>query len=224
MSKQQRHEQKKREKARRHPTSHIKYGVQALAAAAVIAVGTQAYASPVRFDNPAGGGHFVWFGPSGADPIALDIMASAADQTGIAGGANTFAQRNLDPVDLVGDGSLAQDLQVAGSPEILLVGVGAGETIPSGFTWNAPTYAYHVSFGSLLPVGEATYLGVRFDIGSGYQYGWIGVEMDGATYELDAFAWGYETEVGVSVPAGAPEPGTLALLAIGAGALLRRRR
>ena len=73
-----------------------------------------------------------------------------------------------------------------------------------------------------LPEGVEPYLGIRFDLGGGYQHSWLGVVHTGP--ELDAFAWGYETEVGVPIPAGVPEPGTLAALAVGAAALLGRRR
>jgi hypothetical protein len=71
------------------------------------------------------------------------------------------------------------------------------------------------------PPGEERYAGVSFDPGDGVHYGWIGV-LNGAPSEV--FAWGYESDAGVPIPAGAPEPGSLALLAMGAGAALRRRR
>ena len=82
-------------------------------------------------------------------------------------------------------------------------------------------------YGSYLPEGQPAYLGVRFDQGAGWQYAWIGVvrNPDGTDPALvDAFAWGHETTPGVSIPAGAPEPASLALLAFGAVAALRRRR
>lgn len=44
------------------------------------------------------------------------------------------------------------------------------------------------------------------------------------TVELDAFAWGYETDPDVPIAAGIPEPGTLAALALGAAAALAGRR
>ena len=100
-----------------------------------------------------------------------------------------------------------------------MVGLAGGTLIPSGLGWNYYSYAYA---GSPFPEGVPLYLGVRFN-GPAWQYGWIGVErIDGN--KLDAFAWGYETEPGVPIAAGAPEPGSLALLAFGAGALASRRR
>jgi hypothetical protein len=57
---------------------------------------------------------------------------------------------------------------------------------------------------SILPEGVETYLGVSFDLGAGTQYGWIGVVRNAAM--LDAFAWGYETDPGVPIAAGAWPP------------------
>ena len=97
--------------------------------------------------------------------------------------------------------------------------------IPSGFTWNNQRYSQYAGYGpeTLLPEGTPTYLGLRFN-GPNYQYGWIGVVR--TSQQLEAFAWGYETEPGVPIAAGAPEPGSLALLAFGAAGVAgcRRRR
>ena len=236
MSKKQRHERKKIERTRyRRSSSHsesartrrpsrsvVRDGAKALAAAAAIAGGTQAYATPVRFDNPAGAGHFDW---AASFFEVLDVTDPAAAQSGVFGAAGTFYQYSLPGYDFVGAGNTGGELQVAGGiNNIYLIGVAGGDAIPSGFTW---LYYGYIEAGnppaSLLPEGVATYLGVRFDPGDGLHYGWIGVTRTGL--ELDAFAWGYETDPGVPIAAGAvPEPGTLALLAFGAGAAATRRR
>ncbi len=71
------------------------------------------------------------------------------------------------------------------------------------------------------------YLGFRFDLGAGTQYGWARVNMDGTptnTYTLVDYAY---AGLGESIFVGqVPEPGSLGMLAIGAAGLLtwRRRR
>ncbi len=227
--KQVRRERKKTDRARRlgarfrHPTSHIKHGPAALAAAAVIAAGTQAYASPVRFENPAGAGHFDWAVPDGSTARFLDLTLDASAQPGdtpLPGTASELWTRLGDGFTHNGNFPGGAEVEITGYS--WLNGLNAGDLIPSGASWSGLGYGYY--YGSGLPGGQQGYFGVRFDLGSGTQYGWVGVvrEVGGGT--LDAFAWGHETEVGVSIEAGAPEPGTLALLAFGAGAALRRRR
>jgi len=75
--------------------------------------------------------------------------------------------------------------------------------------------------------GNPTYVGAKFQLGSGGPifYGWIGVDINNAT-SLTGNVTGYAYEnSGGSIAAGAvPEPSGLALLAMGAPFLLRRRR
>jgi len=219
--KEVRRERRKVDRARRfmarfrHPTSHIPHGAAALAAAAVIAAGTSAYATPVRHDNPPGAGHFDWT----VDTTWLDITLPASSQPGVEFDETSVWQGGT---SVGGDHGTAFKLQVGGVGDFFLVGVDAGVLIPSGTPWDRVGLIYYSGYGSELPEGQATYLGVQFDPGMGLQYGWIGVERTGLS--VDAFAWGYETEVGVSIPAGAPEPGTLAMLALGALGVIRRRR
>ncbi|KKK52571.1 hypothetical protein LCGC14_3103570, partial [marine sediment metagenome] len=67
-------------------------------------------------------------------------------------------------------------------------------------------YVYKDGF-SLLPEGEETYLAVQFIDESDVDWhaGWIGVVRT-AGGDIDAFAWGYETEPGVPIAAGAMGP------------------
>lgn len=183
-----------------------KRAAKALAAAGAIAGGAQAYALPVRFDNPPHGepGHFDWVGPIG-QYVELDFALSPEDQTGDRGPTTVAQMVHETSSNLVTDGALqAGD----GDYRYFVVGVSAGELIPTdGTVWqDYPAYIYSRYIPlSLLPTCCATYLGVRFDVGSGYQYAWIGVVRPGL--ELEAFAWGYETEPGVPIEAGAPGEG-----------------
>ncbi len=195
---------------------------------ALILAAPQAYGEPVWFENPTGEGHFEWFGGGGSDPIGLNVILPPDAQTGTINEPATFHQVGLsDHSEVIGPWFAGENqgrVQVGGDPELFLVGVDFGELIPSGFAWAEYGYTNYPGYESPLPYDVPTYLGVEFDLGSGWQYGWIGVEFSSADLTLDTFAWGYETEIGVPIPAGIPEPGTLGLLAIGAVALLGRRR
>ena len=227
--KDKRRELRKLDKARRFaarfrvPRSEFRVGAAALAAAGAIAAGTQAYGAPVRFDNPPGPGHFVW-GQSPASIIDLDIALDAALQPGDIQVTPTRFRHNVEAntngyvVNLAGS-----NLQVGGFGNLFLVGVNSGQLIPSGASFANVGNSYYPGYGSELPNGSPTYLGVRFNPGDGIHFGWIGVMR--SLNVLDAFAWGYETTPGVPIAAGVPEPGTLALLAIGvAGVVTKRRR
>jgi hypothetical protein len=73
------------------------------------------------------------------------------------------------------------------------------------------------------------FIGFRFNGGSGIEYGWARVTMDGASgngFTVVDYAWG---DVGTAITAGqttaVPEPASLGLLAVGAtGLLLWRKR
>ena len=230
-----RHERKKTDRTRRRgslfrnpgtsPTcgSAIRNGAAALAAAAVIAAGTTAYADPVRYDNAAG---FDWTTTPGVN--VLDIRFDSFSQPGTDGIPGAFSFGAYPFGNLVrGQSAGGQVQEVYNGYNDLLPGVDAGVPIPSGFAWGTTAYVTNSDIYpgfeyTLLPEGEQTYLGVRFDQGAGNQYGWIGVVRTGM--DLDTFAWGYETTPGVAIPAGIPEPGSLALLAFGALAVAGRRR
>jgi len=195
-----------------------KQAARALAAAGAIAGGTYAYAEPVRFDNPADGepGHFHWANSGGFGNV-LDITLPANEQPGSYASASTLAQTlgagysNFSSYDDGGLGVQATSLGASGSA----LGFESGDMIPNAsgdcgfygdpFCFSDTGYFHYPGYG-YIPEGVPAYLGVTIG-GSdcayydNCQYGWIGVVRNGA--ELEAFAWGYETEVGVPVEAGA---------------------
>jgi hypothetical protein len=212
-----------------NPQSRSRTLVKSAILASVFAAGTgfgiqSASAGPVRFDNPAGVGHFDWAAPSGSNDNWLDITlpASAQPGAGASGLSSLKHEFNANSGFVVDEG--ASPLVNVAVNGYFLVGLSAGTDISDSLSWSSLGYTAYTGYGSYLPEGTPTYLGVRFDLGGGNQFGWIGVVRDG--FQLDAFAWGYETEVGVAIAAGAgiPAPGGLALIALGALGITRRRR
>ena len=69
--------------------------------------------------------------------------------------------------------------------------------------------------------GVRLFIGFRFHGGSGMEFGWARITMDGTignSFILVDYAWG---DSGLQIATGQiPEPGSLALLAIGAAGLL----
>ncbi len=69
------------------------------------------------------------------------------------------------------------------------------------------------------------FVGIRFNTGAGIQYGWVRLTMNGApdnSFTMVDYAW---ADVGEAIKTGEiPEPGSLALLAVGAVGLLAWRR
>ena len=72
--------------------------------------------------------------------------------------------------------------------------------------------------------GQHAYMGVAFEIDAAIHYGWIDLFVAPDNPYAEIYGWGYETQPGVSIYAGAvPEPATSALLLSG-GLLLALRR
>lgn len=203
-----------------------------LAGLAILVCTATAGAEVVSFTNPDDAGHFDW-APGVGGSVVLDFTLAADQQPGVAGGPTSVRQLlEATTASCVTDAPLHM---MTGSGEFpaewFLVGVDYAVEIPPApdtSWWSGSSYQWfdgqYPPTGTLLPLDTPTYLGVRFDLGDGDQYGWIGVTYSSADHTLDAFAWGYQTTPGVPILAGVPEPGTLALLAFGAAAVVRRRR
>lgn len=210
-------------------------GGELVAAAVVIAGGTSAYAEPVRFENE--GNQFDWLfntlditmpsdmqgGPINGSSIHMNYFGdyyptfsyqhTYSDQAGAFVFSSGFNNNYAAPFE---SGQI-----INGDP-----GEGAFEQFFTfEFTFTACDYydPYDCYDGNrgILPEGVETYLGVSITLDSNVHYGWVGVVRSGAF--LDVFAWGYETEAGVGIPAGIPSPAALGALAFGAaGGLIRR--
>lgn len=203
--------------------------LSALVGVAVVLFATTANAAPIRFDNPQGAGHYDWKPLVDDFTHWLDVTLPASSQPGVADGLSAFQQQNL--LDTAGaihaDNNTITQLQFGGVHAAALWPSAAGEVIPAvgtpppNYNWNNTGFVFHPAIGSNMAEGVENYLGIRFDLGFGWQYGWIGVVR--TQHLVDTFAWGYETEPGVPIAAGAPEPGSLALLAFGAVGVTARR-
>ncbi len=77
-----------------------------------------------------------------------------------------------------------------------------------------------------VPPGTNAYAGFRFQAADGTHYGWVRLNVNAGIIDFSSAAW--ETSPNTQILAGVPEPGTMAMMAMGAaalvGAAIKRRR
>ena len=94
----------------------------------------------------------------------------------------------------------------------------------SGY-WPTGTYLGDPLPGGAIPIlPESGYLGVRFTLADGLHYGWVEVGVLGLAPTGFVRSYGWETDAGIPIAAGAPEPSRSVFLLLGMTALFCRRR
>lgn len=198
-------------------------------------------AEPVRFDGliamPSNADPFTW------TPVNITLPFAQQNPTMLQGDGVFVIMRSYGGgtryVDLAaGNLSTGSGIHTAESNSMLLVGaLDAGSIIDSSIQWRSSTglnSSVWMAIGpnsgddgpdnAILGIGETGYAGVYFTLGSGVHYGWIELYRR-SDWAYNITAWGYETQAGVGIAAGAvPTPGVLALLGCAAAAGVRRRR
>lgn len=206
----------------KHPTF-----VMALTGAALAT--SPAAADPVRFEGPLNNAGVI---------TGVDITRSLANQPMDAYGPSSFQL-----IDTYGGGlayiDLSTSISIPGSGIVQSI-LQAGELIDGGLAWtqSGPNYAvYRLLFGpndgegdptfTAIQPGDTGFVALSFAMDDGVHYGWIELRNSSGSgaWNYDILAWGYETEAGVGIAAGAvPAPGALALLGCVGVAARRRRR
>ncbi|RJQ13327.1 MAG: PEP-CTERM sorting domain-containing protein [Nitrospiraceae bacterium] len=207
---------KKREESKKLMEKTAVLGLAGFAGAAALAAGTDAYAYTVRYDGP-----FVWCerpepGGNCWQPewsSYLDITKPASEQLGVTEGFQSmWYQRYWGSSTTVYTSDSDYQVAYMGWKE-WEGGFAEGEIIGDGLTFKG---------SSQLNIATTGYFGLKIP---GNHYGWVQTEK--VPGRLLALAWGYETEAGVGIAAGAPmapEPGSLAMLAAGAAVLVGSKR
>lgn len=215
------------------------------AAAVVLAAGTHAYGVAVRFENPGGTGHFNWVErtldltkPASEQPMDLGESGVSSGVWAHVGTFYTETYENAWARTAQGGAEAllsSQTLEGAFGTYTYVKALNAGDQIGASSgdfddsamlaarVGGSPYYGWY-DRTDLVMYGTS-YAGFRFahPLTGMMHYGWVSLYFDPYFAQVDALAWGYETTPETPVAAGAPTPGTLAGLALGAAAFGGRR-
>jgi hypothetical protein len=156
--------------------------------------------------------------------VFYDLDGNGTDDMSLQNDGLSVWGRSGGPSRLLGD-PLFLGFRAVAVPEGAFIGI---DTTP-GTEWTTDRVSLNAcSNGSCSGDydGGIDYLGVEFEISGATHYGWLEIESaETFTFAL-VHRWAYETEPGVGIVAGIPEPGTGALVLVGAtlGLAARRRR
>lgn len=213
--------------------SILKKTTSGLAGALAIASGTHAYASPVvvapppdSHNTPGGADVFTDWDVNGDGTIDFEFENRYPNS-----GSQVNWQLDMDPF-ATGAGVVGYVGPFVNYANALSVGtsIGSGSTFQTssqvvlGSNYAGTLYG---GFAVQVPPGTNAYAGFEFQAADGLHYGWLYLNVNAGVIDFTGAA--YESVPGMAITAGAvPEPGTMAMLALGAvgvlGAAIKRRR
>ncbi len=204
-----------------------------LVGALAIAGGTSAYANPVSSTPPpdsmntAGGADvFTNWDVDGNGTIDFTFQNRYPNS-----GTQVNWHLNFDPA-VAGNGVVGYVGPFVNYANALMMGTNIGPSstfqtssqVVLGSNYGGTLYG---GFATQVPPGTNAYAGFQFSAADGLHYGWLFLNVNAGVIDFTGAA--YESTPGVAIAAGAiPEPGTMAMLALGAvgvlGATIKRRR
>ena len=159
-------------------------------------------------------------------PVPFDVDGDGGDDLSLRNDASSVFAASFNSNQIIGMREF-----VGFSGAAIAAGEFIGSAPPTGTEWadtevelNACSTGTPACSGNF--IGGIAYLGIEFDIAGATHYGWLEIESSSLGSRAWIHRWAYETEPGVGLIAGIPEPGVPSLLLVGGGVLacVRRRR